>query len=113
MPVRAVVLDSTTGRYLERYLGDAQQMVAADGRYSIVTTDQVARDGTPNQGYRNLAGNTRLPAMTARRRAIARKATPTSAWPHDREQHRSGLQFPENRAERLSCASPGLRPRRT
>ena len=56
MPVRAVVLDSTTGKYLERYLGDAKQMVAADGRYSIVTTDQVDRAGNPNLGYRDLAG---------------------------------------------------------
>jgi hypothetical protein len=56
MPVRAIVLDSVSGKYLERFLGDAKQMVAADARYSVVTTDQVARDGTPNQGYRDLAG---------------------------------------------------------
>ena len=56
MPVRAVVLDSTSGRYLERYLGDAKQMVAADGRYSIVTTDLVDRAGNANFGYRDLAG---------------------------------------------------------
>jgi hypothetical protein len=56
MPVRAVVFDSTSGRYLERFLGDAKQMVAAGGRYSIITTDLVDRVGNPNLGYRDLAG---------------------------------------------------------
>ena len=58
MPVRAVVLDSTTGRYLERYLGDAKQMVAADGRYSIVDSELLERSGVPNnsQASRNLIG---------------------------------------------------------
>ena len=56
MPCKAIVQDATTGRNLQRYLLDAQEMCRLDGRYSIVTTDLVDRAGNANFGYRDLAG---------------------------------------------------------
>jgi len=58
MPTKAVVFDSTSGKYLERFLGDANEMVARDGRYSIVDSELLERSGVPNNSGqpRNLVG---------------------------------------------------------
>jgi len=58
MPVRAIVYDATTGRNLERFLVEAQEMCRLDNRYSIIDSVLLERSGVPNnsQQPRNHVG---------------------------------------------------------